>query len=63
MPKIKVDHEKCAACGTCYSMFTEIFEAGSDGKSVVKENDYTKFGYTKEQIEGVCPVGAITIEE
>jgi hypothetical protein len=30
---------------------------------MVKENDYTKFGYTKEQIEGVCPVGAITVEE
>ncbi len=63
MSKIIVDHKKCVACGTCYSMFGEIFEAGPDGKSQVKDNDYKKYGHTKEEIEGVCPVGAITVEE
>ncbi len=63
MAKIKVDHNKCVACGTCYAMFPQIFEAGPEGKSQVKDHDYEKYHYTKEQIEGVCPVGAISIDD
>jgi len=62
MSKITVDQTKCIACGTCYTMFSEVFEAGPGGKSQVKDHDYKKYGYTKEQIEGTCPVGAISIE-
>lgn len=63
MAKITVDHNKCIACGTCYSTFPEVFEAGPGGKSQVKDDDYKKYGYTKDQIENTCPVGAISVNE
>ena len=62
MPKITVNKSKCIACGSCYSMYPECFIAGPEGKSQVKDHDYKKHGYSKEDIISVCPVEAITIE-
>jgi len=63
MSKITVDQSKCVACGTCYSMFPECFEAGEGGKSQPKDHDYKKYGYSKDEIVNACPVGAISIED
>ena len=63
MSKITVDPKKCIACGTCYAMYPELFEAGDDGKSKVISHDFKKHGYTAEDIANVCPSGAISIED
>ena len=63
MPKITVNKSKCIACGSCYSMYPECFINGPEGKSHVKDHDYKKHGYSKEDIIGICPAGAITIED
>jgi len=63
MSKITVDQNKCIACGTCYSMFPENFEAGTEGKSQPTDHDYKKHNHTKEEIEEVCPAEAISIED
>lgn len=63
MPKITVDHNKCIACGTCYSMYPNCFQQGEEGKSSIKDHDYKKHGYNKEDIMASCPAGAISIED
>lgn len=63
MSTIKVDKEKCAGCGTCWSMFPELFEAGDDGKSEVKSSDYEAHSYSPDEVIAVCPTGAISVEE
>jgi len=44
-------------------MYPECFIAGPEGKSQVKDHDYKKHGYGKEDIISVCPSEAITIED
>ena len=35
--KVRIDKEKCAACGTCFSISPEIFEMDpADGKAKIK---------------------------
>lgn len=63
MPKIKVDHNKCIACGTCYSLYPACFQEGPEGKSQVKDHDYQKHGYHKDEIINSCPAEAISIED
>ena len=63
MPKITVSKEKCIACGTCYSMYPECFEQDNEAKSQVKDHDYKKHGYNKDEIISSCSVEAISIEE
>ena len=63
MSKITVDKNKCIACGTCYSMYPDCFEEGEEGKSRVKDHDYKKHGYSKENITSSCPAEAISIED
>ncbi|OIO17607.1 ferredoxin [Candidatus Kuenenbacteria bacterium CG11_big_fil_rev_8_21_14_0_20_37_9] len=63
MPKIIIDNNKCIACGSCYAMYPEVFEAGNDGKCYVKDHDHKKYNYSKNEIINTCPVGAIDIED
>jgi len=63
MPKINVDHNKCIACGTCYSLYPKCFKEGQQGKSQVVDDDYKKNGYDKIEIINTCPAGAISIED
>ncbi len=63
MPKITVDKNKCEGCQTCVAMFSELFEMDENNKSSVKDSDFFKYGYSKEEIESVCPTGAIKIGE
>jgi ferredoxin len=61
MAKIKVDRNKCIACGTCYSLYPECFEEGPEGKSQVKSHDYKSHSYNKDEIISSCPAEAISI--
>jgi ferredoxin len=54
---LKVNDE-CTGCGTCVSMYPEIFEFGDDGKAKVKE-DADFDGEDVEEIKEMCPVSAI----
>ena len=63
MSKITVDQQKCAACGTCYALYPELFEEGTESKSNVKSSDYQAYNYIKEEIIAACPEGAIQIED
>ena len=63
MTKINLDKEKCIGCGTCTSLFPELFELDDNGKSKVISDDYTEAGYDKSTIEESCPGGAISIDE
>ena len=63
MSQVTVSKDKCIGCGACVAAFPEVFELDADGKSHAKYQNYLEFNYTKEDIESVCPVGAINVEE
>ncbi|NMC51515.1 ferredoxin [Candidatus Kuenenbacteria bacterium] len=63
MPTITVDKNKCIGCGSCVAMYPELFKLNSDGKSEVLSSDYAAHHYKKEEIEAICPSGAISIKE
>ncbi len=33
--KVSVNQDSCIACGVCYSLCPQVFEAGADGKSQI----------------------------
>ncbi|MEM0361075.1 MAG: ferredoxin [Sulfolobales archaeon] len=33
--KVSVNQDTCIACGVCYSLCPQVFEAGGDGKSQI----------------------------
>ena len=60
MAKLKVNRDKCIGCGTCASLYPDIFEM-VEGKAKVKE--YVEIAEKKiAEMISVCPVGAV-IEE
>ena len=63
MSKITVDQEKCIACGTCYSLYPECFKEAAEGKAEVKDYDYKKHAYNKDEIITSCSGEAISIED
>ena len=70
--KVKIDQGKCIACGLCYGMCPEVFEAGDEGKSQLVEKYRTSSKVEGEVPDSLrncvedakngCPVGAIEIE-
>jgi len=63
--KVRVDKEKCIACGACIAIAPEIFEFGEDGKSqakmeIIRDNNLIE---KVKEAEETCPTGAIIIEE
>ena len=70
--KVKIDQEKCIACGLCYGLCPDVFEADEDGKSRLVEKFRTgskKEGDLPDNLKNCiedakngCPVGAITME-
>jgi ferredoxin len=56
---LKVDKEKCIACGLCASICEEVFELDDEGKAQVKEDASEKASCIDEAIDS-CPVDAIS---
>lgn len=74
--KVAVNKETCIACGVCYSLCPQVFEAGEGGKSVIVAQYRTSDDPSKS--EGVieedlydcvetartsCPTASITVEK
>lgn len=56
--KLHVIPELCANCGTCYSVYPDVFELGEDGKARVKE-DANLQDKNMDDLVNICPSGAI----
>jgi ferredoxin len=57
--KIKVNQDKCIACGLCVSMCPKVFEIDSSGKcKVISQDDVS----CAEKASKNCPVDAINID-
>lgn len=63
MPKITVDKNKCISCATCYTVYPKCFKEGAEGKGEVKDHDYQKHGYDKQEIVESCSGEAIAIKD
>lgn len=59
--KLKVDKEKCIACGTCYSTMPDYFEMDEEGKAKATEGKETS-KEDGEKAVNICPVGAISYD-
>lgn len=59
--KLKIDPNLCANCGTCYSVFPDVFEPTGDGKVGVK-SDANLQDKNMDDIVNICSSGAIKYE-
>lgn len=59
--KLSVDPNLCANCGTCYSVYPDVFEPTEDGKSRVKA-DANLQDKNMADLVNICPSGAIKYE-
>ena len=59
--KLRVDPNLCANCGTCYSVYPDVFELGEDGKARVKA-DANLQDKQMDDLVNICPSGAIKYE-
>jgi ferredoxin len=59
--KVRIDPDKCANCGTCYSVYPDVFEPTADGKARVKA-DANLEGKDLEELKNLCPSSAIIVE-
>lgn len=55
--KIKIDKSSCIGCGCCAGTYPDDIKIGDDGLA----EPIT--GVADEDAVGVCPVGAISVEE
>ncbi|HNX16150.1 MAG TPA: ferredoxin [Bacilli bacterium] len=55
--KIKIDKSLCIGCGCCAGTYPDDIKIGDDGLAE------TINGVADEDAVGVCPVGAISVEE
>ena len=66
--KIKIDQDKCIACGTCVAVCAELFAIGNTGKAILKDSispDKNELDIEKSECAGeavdMCPVGCIKL--
>jgi ferredoxin len=59
--KVRIDPDKCSNCGTCYSVYPDVFEPTEDGKARVKA-DANLEGKDLEELKNLCPSSAIIVE-
>ena len=55
--KVRIDQSLCIGCGACAGTFPEDFQIGDSGLAEVVT------GEAEEDAVGVCPCGAISVEE
>ena len=59
MNKLKVDKNQCIGCGTCVSLYPDLFKIGADGKAQIVDGiediDESKI----RKIVTSCPMVAI----
>lgn len=55
--KIKIDTSLCIGCGTCAGCYPEDVQMNGDNLAEAIT------GVADEDVVGVCPVGAISVEE
>jgi len=55
--KIRIDKSQCLGCGACAGTYPDDITMGADGLAE------TVNGVADEESVGVCPVGAISVEE
>ena len=61
MFKIKLDKDKCIACGTCAAVCPGNYEMDSDGKMKVIKDEVESLGCNRMAEEN-CPTKAISIK-
>ena len=63
--RVRVDKDKCIACGACVAIAPEIFEFAEDGKSEAKIEVIEEPNLIEKAKEArdACPTGAIIVEE
>jgi len=62
--KVTVDKTKCIGCGACASIEPAVFRVNpEDGKSEADQSAVAGREDSCKEAGGVCPVGAISIEE
>ena len=58
MVRLKIDRNKCIGCGSCVSLYPEVFEM--NGSKAKERNGEKEFSNEEgEEIKLVCPVEAI----
>ena len=55
--KLKIDKSACIGCGCCAGTYPDDIVIGDDGLAELVN------GEGEEEAAGVCPVGAISVEE
>ena len=55
--KVSIDKTACIGCGCCAGTYPEDFAIGADGLAEAVS------GVADEEAAGVCPVGAISVED
>lgn len=55
--KVKIDPTACIGCGCCVGTYPEDFKINDDGVAEPVTDE------VEEEAAGVCPVGAISVEE
>lgn len=59
--KITVDEDLCLGCGACASSYDQYMEMDEEsGKAKPKKSSYPS---VPDDLEGVCPAGAISIQK
>lgn len=61
--KVKVNKDACIGCGACAAVAEDVFEIGDDGFSTVVEPVKDEKKDAVKEAQGVCPTGAIEVEE
>ncbi|RKZ28065.1 ferredoxin [bacterium] len=62
--KLRIDEEKCIACGVCSSICPDVFQPRDDGIAsiVVPESELDNFDCIQDAIDS-CPTEAIISEQ
>ncbi len=61
--KVSIDKETCIGCGSCVAVCPDCFEMGEDNKPILKGGGETCDDPCVKEVEEICPVDAIKVEE